>query len=457
LFSLVADQPRRNCEGYSRREFLRVGALGGLSLSHLLALQGTAAAAGGKELVRDKAVVVLWLDGGPPQAETFDPNPEAPSEYRSMYGQIPTTLPGVYFGSQLPRLAAHADKLSIVRSLRHGNHRHGQALRLFGSAGNPTKAHISSVYARCAGLSHPATGMPRNALVTPMPFREDYTNGWLDRFAFSGQLPEVYKAFDPAGSVDLLDDMRLSIPESRLLDRTTLLSRLDGFRRRLESSNMSALNRYQKQALEVISGGISQAFDISREDPRLLERYDTSHIDFPESMAEVRAQFSPASLGKQMVLARRMVEAGCGFVTVRCQGWDMHVRQRDYLPVLMPAVDKVASTFIEDLEERGLTDRVLFIITGEFGRSPRINPDGGRDHWGNLCPIVFHGGGLPTGQVIGRSDRLSAVPATAPIDIGSIAATILFTLMDPAVLSEQELPDELKRWLVGIQPIPELT
>jgi len=152
-----------------------------------------------------------------------------------------------------------------------------------------------------------------------------------------------------------------------------------------------------------------------------------------------------------------MVEAGCGFVTVRCQGWDMHVRQRDYLPVLMPAVDKVASTFIEDLEERGLTDRVLFIITGEFGRSPRINPDGGRDHWGNLCPIVFHGGGLPTGQVIGRSDRLSAVPATAPIDIGSIAATILFTLMDPAVLSEQELPDELKRWLVGIQPIPELT
>ena len=457
MLSLYSDQPRRNCEGYSRREFLRIGSLGGLSLSQMLAFEGRAAAGGSHQLVRDKAVVVLWLDGGPPQAETFDPNPDAPSEYRSMFGQIPTKLPGVYFGSQLPRLAAKADKLSIVRSFRHGNNRHGQSLRLFGSAGNPTKAHMSSVYARCAGLSHPETGMPRNALVTPMPYREDYTNGLLERFSFSGHLPEVYKAFDPAGSVNLLDDMRLSIPESRLFDRTTLLSRLDGFRRKVESGDMSALNRYQKQALEVISGGISEAFDISREDPRLLERYDTSHIDFPENMAQFRPEFSPVALGKQMVLARRMVEAGCGFVTVRCQGWDMHARQKEILPVLMPAVDKVASTFIEDLEERGLTDKVLFIITGEFGRSPLINPSAGRDHWGNLCPIVFHGGGLPTGQVIGSSDRLSGVPATVPIDLGSIAATILFTLMDPTALPEQDLPDELKRWLLGIRPIPELT
>jgi uncharacterized protein (DUF1501 family) len=213
----------------------------------------------------------------------------------------------------------------------------------------------------------------------------------------------------------------------------------------------------------IIVGGISQAFDLSKEDPRLVERYDTGAFEIPawlkKKKSNVPAQ-SPIGLGKQMILARRLVEAGCGFVTVTSAGWDMHGNAfgvNDGMPLLGPSVDKAVSAFIADLEARGLSDKVLLVITGEFGRTPRINKKGGRDHWGNLCTLAFSGGGLPMGQVIGDSDRTAGRPATEPITVQNLLGTIMHAVFDIGQLRlESSVPSEIARALTGNQPISQL-
>ena len=177
---------------------------------------------------------------------------------------------------------------------------------------------------------------------------------------------------------------------------------------------------------------------------------------------EYAKQFSPVALGKQMLMARRLVEAGCGFVTVCCGGWDMHGGGKEFtmvdgLNTLTPAVDKAVSAFIEDIHQRGLQDDVLLIITGEFGRTPRFNKNGGRDHWGNLCPIVFVGGGLPMGQVIGQSDRHGGEPTSDPISSSNILSTVMHYLFDVGELRVQTgIPKEVESIIVDGSPVSQL-
>jgi hypothetical protein len=451
----------------SRREFMQIGTacIGGLSLPSLLATQVLATRAqpsGGA--VKDRSVIVLNLQGGPTQFETFDPNMQAPAEIRSITGEIQTSLPGVTFGGSLPRLAKLADKMAIIRSYRHGISSHGPAAMHVMAGGNPTGAMMGSLFSRIAGLTNAATGVPNNVLVTARAMGPEYKELYYnaDRVSQTGSLPAAYRSFDPSAGSELVRNMQLRMDVDRLDERRGLLSQLDSARRQLEQRGLDAADPFQQQAFDVLARGVASAFDLSKEDPRTVERYDT-HSFVPTAGVKQRneyaQQFSPVALGKQLLLARRLCEAGCGFVTVTCAGWDMHGGGKEFTMVdgvqsLTPALDKAVSAFVDDVESRGLSEKILLVITGEFGRTPRINKNGGRDHWGNLCTLAFVGGGLKMGQVIGQSDRTGSQPVSDPISSDNVLATIMHSLFDIGqVRLMSELPTEVERVITGGQPI----
>lgn len=450
-----------------RREFLQVGtsAIGGLTLSGLMAARASAETG---RAFTGRSVVVLNLQGGPTQFETFDPKMTAPSEIRSITGEVQTALPGVTFGGTFPQLAGLADRMSVVRSYRHGISSHGTAAKHVMAGGNPTGAMMGALFARVVGLTNSVTGMPQNALVTAHAagpkFKHLYTS--VGRVSETGSLPKAYKPFDPSAGGEVIDNMRLNIADNRFNDRKALLQDLDQFRRSVDAGGLlDSTNRFQQQAFDVLIKGVADAFDVSKETPQTIERYDTSKFEPSDDVKKRNGyakQFSPVTLGRQMLMARRLCEAGCGFVTVTCGGWDMHGGGKEFtmadgLASLTPAVDKAASAFIEDVERRGLSDRILLAITGEFGRTPRINKNGGRDHWGNLCTLAFVGGGLKMGQVVGRSDRIAGEPASTPISSGNVLATIMHTLFDIGELRVVAgVPTDIARIITENQPIREL-
>ncbi|MEO2018590.1 MAG: DUF1501 domain-containing protein [Fuerstiella sp.] len=411
--------------------------------------------------------MVLNLQGGPTHIETFDPKMTAPREYRAMFGETKTAIPGVTFGSHLTGLARLADRMAIVRSYRHGIGSHGQASAHVAAGGNSTQANMGSLYSRIAGLTHPATGIPLNAVLPPGAVDEKYGNlgAQVSRITSTGTLGSAYKPFDPSAGGEIVDNMRLNLAENRFDDRRTLLAGLDSLRKRVERTGaIASADTFQQQAFEVVVGGISEAFDLSKEPQSILDRYDTSHIDIPAALYRKKnknlLKQSPVCLGRQMLMARRLVEAGCGFVTVTSAGWDMHGNAfgvDDGMPILGTAMDRAASAFIEDIEQRGMLDDVLLVITGEFGRTPRINKKGGRDHWGNLCTLAFAGGGLPLGTVIGQSNRTASIPATEPVTSSQMLATIMHALIDvPQLRLATNIPADVVRALTESKPIPQL-
>ncbi|MCH9653654.1 MAG: DUF1501 domain-containing protein [Planctomycetes bacterium] len=440
--------------------------MGGISLASWFATKAKAASVG--NAIKDRSVVVLNLQGGPTQFETFDPKMTAPAEIRSITGEVKTKIPGVTFGGSLPKLAVLADKMAIVRSYRHGISSHGPAAMHVMAGGNPTGAMMGALYASVAGLADPDTGIPQNVLVTPSVVGSQYKKLYhnVGRVSQTGSLSSVFKPFDSSAGGEVLDNMKLTLKGNRLDDRRSLLFQLDRLKRQFDvNSVVESANRFQQQAFDVLTRGVSAAFDLSEEDPQTISRYDTSAFE-PTNAVKSRnsyaTQFSPVALGKQMLLARRLCEGGCGFVTVTCGGWDMHGGGKEFtmtdgLNSLTPAVDKAVSAFIEDVEERGLSDKILLVITGEFGRTPRINKNGGRDHWGNLCTLAFIGGGLKMGQVVGRSDKTASVPASEPISSNQVLATIMHTLFDTGeVRILPSVSQELKRIITDTQPIREL-
>ncbi len=451
-------------EGYSRRDFLKIGALGigGLTLADTMALRAKA-----EGHLRDKSVVMLFLQGGPTHVETFDPKMTAPVEYRSMFGEVATKLPGVTFGGTFPKMAALADKLAVVRSFRHGIGSHGKASLLVASGGNPTGANMGSFYAKIAGANHPRTGTPTNALLFPAAVGDAFKKLYKkpDRIGAVGDLGSAYQPFDPSSGGEIVRNMELKVPRNRFDDRRQLLTSLDNLRRKVDASDaLSGVDNITRQAYDVLLGGASKAFDISQEDPRTLAMYDTSKHVIPKPVLRKKRKttpmFSPVALGKQMLLARRLCEAGCGYVTVSSSGWDMHGNAfgiDDGIACLGPAVDQAVSAFVQDVHDRGLDDKILLVITGEFGRTPKINKKRGRDHWGNLCPLVFSGGGLQMGQVIGSSDRRVSVPASEPVSISDVMGTIMHTLFDVGALRvTRGVPTNIIRAIDQAAPIARL-
>ena len=450
--------------GLHRRQFLRLGGLtlGGLSLSHWLAWQQ---ALGAEGVLRDKAVVFLFMHGGPTQTETFDPKMTAPAEYRSVTGEIQTTVPGLTFGSTFHRLARLAHKLVVVRSFVPGDNRHDIKPVVCRATGG---ANLGSLYARVAGTNNPVNGMPTNALLFPRAV--DPNRGkpltQFGRLESTGSLGAAYAPFVPSGDGTLKKDMQLNVPMKRLDDRRWLLARLDRLRRTAEANpQLAGLDRLRQQAFQTLLGGIADVFDLSKEDPRVLARYDTAPLVRPDQINRKWRNYNhyvdnAMTLGKLLLLARRMIQHGCRFVTVTTSFvWDMHADVNNatvyegmrYMGV---PFDHAVSAFIEDLEAHGLEKHVLLVCCGEMGRTPKLNARGGRDHWGQLGPLLLYGGGLEGGQVIGQSDQHAARPHTAPVTIGHLIGTIMHTLLDVGqVRLMTQVPQEVRRIITDNEPI----
>ncbi len=459
----------RGGSGCSRREFLRVGGLGlgGLTLAGLLAAKARAGEAG--RLVKDKSVVLLFLQGGPTHIELFDPKMTAPEEIRSTTGEVQTALPGVTFGGTFPELGKRAKKIVVVRSYASNNADHQKYIAVVG-AGNPLGAPMAALYARAVGAANPKTGVPSNILVKPEAARpglklgQNFETDALKGLLTAGQLGAAYGAFDPSGGGELKQDMELKLPRERFDDRRELLNRLDSFRRQVASTGvLDGADAFQRQAFDVIVRGVSQAFDLSKEDPKTLEKYDTSKLFRMEDLNKWNdMRRSSNLLGKQMLLARRLCEAGCGFVTVTDAGWDMHAngnspKKMAGLPMLGGQVDHAVAAFLDDLEERGLSEKILLIVTGEMGRTPKLNRDGGRDHFANLTALLLAGGGLKMGQVIGQSDRNASNPAGEKYTPKELMATVMNVLFDTGELRvSRDVPGNAVRVMTDGKPIPGL-
>ena len=454
---------------HSRRAFLQIGslALAGLSLPDLLTIKARAAESR-SNVLRDRSVILLFLHGGPSQIETFDPKMTAPAEFRSATGEVTTTLPGVTFGGTFPRLANLAHRVAVVRSFTTGDGNHD----IKPVVGRDTLgANLGSIYSRVAGANRPTTGLPTNVLLLPRavdPATQAGTTSF-GRFNATGGLGASHAPFDPSVGGDLQSDMRLSIPLARLEDRRLLLERLDQARiAAAEPGVADGLDRARQQALDTILGGAAEAFDLSHEDARVVARYDTAPLVRPENIDRKWRNYNnyvdnARTLGRLLLLARRLCERGCGFVTVTTNFvWDMHSDVNN-APVgegmgyMGLPLDHALSAFLEDVHLRGLSERILLVVCGEMGRTPRINNNGGRDHWGGLAPLLLAGGGLRMGQVIGRSSRNGGEPATTPVRIPNLIATILHTLFNVGELRlVPGLPREIAQTMTSWEPIPGL-
>jgi hypothetical protein len=452
---------------FGRREFLRVGglSLGGLALPGLFANPATAAVA--SKLATGKSVIFLFQHGGPSQIETFDPKMTAPDGIRSATGEIATKIPGVTFGGTFSKLAALADKLTIVRSFTTGDGNHDIKPVVGRDSGG---ANLGTLYSRVVGTNHPQTGMPTNAALFPRavdPEREPAQKAF-GNFESTGGLGSAFAPFVPGAGGDLQQDMQLAIPADRLGDRRTLLAELDRCRFALDASGkQDGLDRMREQAFGTIVGGVAGAFDLSKEDPRTVARYDTATLMTPDQIDRKWNNYkmyvdNVKTLGKLLLLARRLCEAGCGFVTVTTNFvWDNHADVNNtgvaegmrYCGV---PLDHAVSAFLEDVEERGLSDKILLVCCGEMGRTPQLNSNGGRDHWGGLAPLLLAGGRLKMGQVIGQSTRNAGEPATEPVRIPNLVSTIMQTLFDVGELRvTRGVPAEVLR-AAAADPIPGL-
>lgn len=459
----IYDAPKR----YGRRDFLKVGslALGGLTLPQLLSARADAAT---REYLHNKSVVFLHMLGGPTQTETFDPKMRAPSEYRSAVGACATRLPGVEFGSTMQNLAGLADKLTVVRSYRTNSGAHDIKPVYYREGFD---AGLGAIYASLAGTNNPNTGMPTNTAIFPRAVNPEAQPmpGRFNPLKSAAAVGKPYAPFIPGSGGQLQSDMKLHLEQTRLDDRRSLLARIDRIKRDMDNSGqIGGADRFQQQAFQTIVGGVADAFDLSKEDAATIARYDTSGL---MDVSRISKKWNNhkhyadhvRSLGKLMLLARRLCEAGCGFVTVSTNFvWDMHADSNNAtldegMQYVGAPFDHAVSAFIQDCEQRGLSDDILLICTGEMGRTPKINSRGGRDHWGGISPLLIYGGGLNHGQVIGQSDRQGGTPATQPMEISNLVATIFHTLIDIGQLRiAQGVPANVLRYVTKSDPIPGL-
>ena len=453
----ILDQNRR----FSRRELLSIGTLGlgGLTLPALLA--GRASAATSRGAVTGKSVIFLFQQGGPSQFETFDPKLDAPQGIRTVNGAISTSLPGVTFGGTMSRLARHADKLTVVRSFQTNNGGHN--IRPFVGP-ESLETNIGVHYARVAGTTRPDSGLPTNMVLFPQAVSDKVTRGRArGNLSSTGAYGDMFAPFVPGAGGQLQRNMKVRLAHDRLFnDRRELLSQLDRLNRRLDASGrFDTLDSLTSQAFELLlGGGVADALDLSKEDPRVLARYDTGHLARLHNWDKVnrgkRGYYTghAKTLGKLLLMARRLCEAGCGFVTVHASYdgvWDMHadannLNMVDGIEAVGTTFDHAVAALIEDIEERGLQDDILLVCCGEMGRTPRINKRGGRDHWGRLSPLLLYGGGLPRGRVIGQSTRDGGQPATENLTPKHLISTIMHTVFDVGELRlVQSIPPQINR------------
>ena len=414
-----------HCDGLSRRDFLRIGslglgALGGgqLTLPQLLRAE---AASGTKS---KKSVIMIFLSGGPPHQDLVDLKPDAPVEVRGEFSPIDTNVPGIQICEQLPLLAGMTDKLAILRSIVGCDGRHAgfQCLtgRKFNNQAPGGWPALGSTISKLQGPANPACP-PFVSLVPTMKGK-----GWSDP-GQPGYLGIGHQPFRPSGEVR--EDMLLhDISPARLQSRQSLLASFDHYRREIDTTGaMAGLDRFNEQALGILtSSRLAEALDLEREPRSVRDRYGYGS---PEP-----AGYGDAGplLNTYFLTARRLIEAGARVVSLAYGRWDWHGRpygttfenSRHHMPML----DQGLTALLEDLHQRGLDKDTTVIVWGEFGRTPKINANAGRDHWPNVSCAMFAGGGLKTGQVIGATDRLAGEAAARPITFSEIFATLYHQL-----------------------------
>lgn len=415
----------RRCDGVTRRDFVRVGGLTamGLGLTDLMRLRAAAVA---KELATGKArsCILIWLDGGPSHLETFDLKPDAPAEVRGPFQPISTAVPGTQICELLPRTAEVLDRIAILRSMTSplGEHNFGAHYLLSGYKPSPVIDYPS--FGSVVAHLHNEQGILPSNIAVPR-FR---VGG--GKLSGQGFLPEQTRPFSVGGDPGKPDfqvrdlDLFPAVTANRLERRRDFLNAFDGFQRDVERSG--------EQSNEAVDPAFEQAF-------RLVTSADAKKaFDLADEPAPLRKRYGMKTIGQSCLLARRLVERGVPFVTVNNPGWDTHQNAYTRLkegytgakvPVgLIPSLDMAFSTLVVDLDERGLLDETLIVVMGEFGRTPKLNVSGGRDHWPRAFSVAMAGGGVAGGQVVGASDSVGEGPQDRPVTPADLACTIYHLL-----------------------------
>lgn len=400
------------CDGVSRRHALRLGAtglFGSLALPRLLELQAKAAMPSG---AKAKSCIFLFLEGGPPHQDMWDPKPDAPEEIRGPFRPINTNVPGTIITDQLPLCAKIADKYTILRSHSHRDNGHSTGYHYvmtgrranFADGDNPIPNNdyfpaVGSIVARELGSR--STLPPYINLPHPM------TAGGPG-FYGAEYAPFVIES-DPTQPDFEVKDLQpiAGLPENRIAMRRKLLSGIDELERNVQGRAKTMSTYYEKAQSLITSPDAKKAFDIHAEPEAVRERYGYTQ------------------LGQCTLLARRLIEGGCRFVGVDAPGWDVHFNCFPSLQTdLIPYADRAFSALVTDLEQRGLLDETLVVMMGEMGRTPRVNAQAGRDHWSMAQTVIFAGGGTKPGQVIGATDAQAAAPTTEPVGVNDVLRTI---------------------------------
>ena len=434
------------CDGVSRRDLLRAGtlAIGGLTLPQLLQAEQSAGVRNSR-----KAVIMIYMCGAPGHQDMYDLKMTAPDEIRGEFRPIPTNVPGIEICEHMPRLAAIMDKCMPLRSVY----------------GSPNGAHDSFIcYTGRTTQNQPAGGWPsmgsvvskvlgpKNDAVPPfVGLAPDAGHPPYGSPGLPGFLGVAHAAFRPSGPAR--DDMKLQgIDTSRLDSRKALLTSIDGLRRDIDASGtLEGMDALTQQAFDILtSTALADALDVSRESQSVRDRYGKGD--------EKRfGDGAPRNL-EHFLMARRLVEAGCRVVTLNFGRWDFHSDNFNGMKKThLPQFDQGLSALIEDLHERGMADDVAVIAWGEFGRTPRINKDAGRDHWPQVGGGLLAGGGFRSGQVIGATDRLGAEIADRPVHFGEVLAALYRHLgIDPDATKLTDLTGRPQYLLDKTVPMPEL-
>jgi len=415
MLTLLAGK-HRFCDGISRRSFLRLGALamGGLSMPSLLRAEQQSGRAPAK------SVIMVYLSGGLSHHDSFDLKPDAPSEIAGEFRPIATRVPGIRIGEHLPLLAGMMDKLAIVRSVVGLRDEHSSYQTLTGTtmdaARREGKPNVCSVIARVLGPKAPT--VPAYVDLFPTMQHRPYN---IPGPGFAG--PSFAGARVES---DTLGVMRLrDVSAEQFQERRGLLQTMDELRRELDNAPVVRMDTSYQQAFEVLtSNRLVDALDLSKEQQSVRQRYG---IGSPTHQGDGAPLWND-----QLLMARRVVEAGVRCVTVAYGFWDTHGGNFRHLRSNLPMFDRGISALVEDLHQRGLSDDVSVIVWGEFGRTPRINRDAGRDHWAPVNSCLMAGGGMPTGQVVGGTDRFGGYATVRPLHYRDILATVYHNLgVDP--------------------------